>query len=70
MCLVSLLRASLLPSQAMLSAGEQFILPARIVISQAYWDDRVILLARLLFYIENIKYSASNHIIYIFPFSP
>lgn len=49
----------------MLSAREQFILPARIVILGAYGDDRVILLARLLFYIENIKYSASNSIISI-----
>lgn len=49
----------------MQSAREQFILPARTVILGAYRDDRVILLARLLFYIENIKYSASNHIIHV-----
>lgn len=59
------LRASLLQSLAMLSVREQFILRARTVILGAYRDDRVILLARLLFYIENIKYSASNHIIHV-----
>lgn len=64
-CLVLLLRASLHPFQVMLSAEEQFILLTRIVILGANWDDGVILLARILFYIENIKYSASNNIIYI-----